>query len=96
MPVGGLAILITLTRVAEFRPPHARRIDFAGFTVFRIGLVALIYGLIESSQHGWGSGRVIGALAIAAVTLTAFPFVELSQRQPMFDLNLFRQPTFVA
>jgi predicted MFS family arabinose efflux permease len=28
--------------------------------------------------------------------LTAFPFVELRQRQPMFDLNLFRKPTFVG
>jgi EmrB/QacA subfamily drug resistance transporter len=96
LPIGVAAILITLTRVAEFRPPHARRIDFAGFTAFTIGLVALVYGLIESSQHGWGSGRVIGALALAAVTLTAFPFVELRQRQPMFDLSLFRKPTFVG
>ena len=96
LPVGVAAILITLTRVAEFRPPQARRIDFAGFTVFTIGLVALVYGLIESSQHGWGSGRVIGALAIAAVTLTAFPFVELRQREPTFDLTLFRKPTFVG
>jgi EmrB/QacA subfamily drug resistance transporter len=96
LPIGVLAILITLTRVAEFRPPHPRRIDFAGFAVFTIGLVALVYGLIESSQHGWNSGRVIGGLAIAAVMLTAFPFVELRQRQPMFDLNLFRKPTFVG
>jgi predicted MFS family arabinose efflux permease len=96
LPIGVAAILITLTRVTEFRPPHARRIDLAGFTVFTTGLVALVYGLIKSSQHGWGSERVIGALAIAAVMLTALPFVKLRQRQPMFDLNRFRKPTFVG
>jgi EmrB/QacA subfamily drug resistance transporter len=96
VPVGVVAILITLTRVAEFRPPHARRVDFAGFIVFTIGLVGLVYGLIESGQHGWGSGRVVGALAIGAAMLIAFPLVELRQRQPMFDLNLFRKPTFVG
>ena len=28
LPIGVVAIVITLTRVQEFRPPHARRIDW--------------------------------------------------------------------
>ena len=96
LPVGALAILITLTRVQEFRPPHARRIDFVGFALFTIGLTALVYGLIESSRRGWGSGLVIGALVVAAVMLVAFPLAERLVREPMFDLSLFRKPTFVG
>src|SRR3984957_429594 len=96
LPVGALAILITLTRVQEFRPPHARRIDFVGFALFTIGLTALVYGLIESSRRGWGSGLVLGALVVAAVMLVAFPLAERLVREPMFDLSLFRKPTFVG
>jgi EmrB/QacA subfamily drug resistance transporter len=96
LPIGILAIAITLTRVHEFRPTHARRIDLPGFAMFTLGLVALVYGLIESSRRGWGDGVVIGALVIAAVMLAAFPIVERLQREPMFDLTLFRKPTFVG
>jgi MFS family permease len=96
LPVGIAAIAITLTRVQEFRPTHARRVDLAGFAVFTLGLVALVYGLIESSQRGWGDPVVIGAFAVTVLMLAAFPIVERLQRQPMFDLTLFRKPTFVG
>ena len=96
VPIGIIAVAITLTRVQEFRPPHPRRIDLPGFAVFTLGLVALIYGLIESGQRGWGDSVVIGALIVAVVMLAAFLIVEHLQRQPMFDLNLFRKPTFVG
>jgi EmrB/QacA subfamily drug resistance transporter len=96
IPIGVIAIAITMTQVGEFRPPTARRIDFPGFAVFTVGLVALVYGLIESSLDGWGDTKVIVALVLSVVLLVAFPFVELVQRQPMVDLKLFRKPTFLG
>ena len=95
LPIGALAILVTLTRVREFRPSHARQIDVPGVVVFTGALFALVYGLIESS-HGWGSARVVVALAISVVLLIVFPVLERSRPQPMFDLSLFRKPTFVG
>ena len=96
LPIGAVAILVTLIGVHEFRPPHPRRIDVPGFTVFTLGLLALVYGLIESGQEGWGATRVLVALAIAVVSLAAFPVVERVRREPMFDLALLRKPTFVG
>jgi EmrB/QacA subfamily drug resistance transporter len=95
LPVGIAALAITLTRVQESRPPHARRVDVAGFLVFTVGLVSLVFGLIESSERGWGD-TVVVAFVLAAVLLAAFPVVEKLQDQPMFDLSLFRKPTFVG
>ncbi len=96
LPIGAVAILITLTRVREFRPPKARRIDVPGFIVFTAGLFSLIYGLIEAGRDGWGSTHVIVALALAVVLLAAFPLVERARKEPMFDLRLFHKPTFVG
>ena len=96
LPLGALAILITLIGVQEFRPPHSRRLDIAGASIFTFGLVALVYGLIESGRAGWGSTRVLAALALAVVALAAFPIVERTRREPMFDLALLRKPTFVG
>jgi EmrB/QacA subfamily drug resistance transporter len=96
IPVGVVAILLTLIGVQEFRPPDSRRIDLPGGAIFALGLVALIYGLIESSSSGWGSARVIIALAVALAALASFPLIERMRRQPMFDLSLLRKPTFVG
>jgi EmrB/QacA subfamily drug resistance transporter len=96
LPIGALAILVTLTRVREFRPPHARRLDVPGVLVFTGALFALVYGLIESSRSSWASTNVIVSLVIAVVLLAAFPLLERARREPMFDLSLFRKPTFVG
>ena len=96
VPLGIAAIAITLRYVQESKPPHARRIDFAGFAVFTLGLLALIYGLIRANGHGWTNTTSVVCFGIAVALLTAFPFVERAVRQPMFDLSLFRKPTFVG
>jgi EmrB/QacA subfamily drug resistance transporter len=96
IPIGIAALAVTLLKVDESRDPQARRIDYAGFTTFSAGLAALVYGLIRSNEDGWGSTTVIGALAVAAVLLTAFVIVERVQREPMFDLSLVKVPTFVG
>jgi EmrB/QacA subfamily drug resistance transporter len=96
IPIGVVAVALTLLRVEESRDPEASRPDWRGFVTFSSALGLLVYGLIESSTHSWGSGRVVGSLVTALVLLAAFVVVELRQRQPMFDLSLLRNPTFVG
>lgn len=96
VPIGVFAIAVTITRVAEFRPPHHRRIDLVGFSLFTLGLTALVFGLIESGFRGWGSTEVVVSLIIAGVALAAFPVAEHFLSQPMFDLRLFRKPAFAG
>lgn len=96
IPIGIFAIAVTLTRVQEFRPTQHRRIDLVGFLLFTVGLTALVYGLIESGFHGWGSTEVMVALIIAVVSLVAFPIAEHFIKQPMFNLALFKKPAFVG
>jgi EmrB/QacA subfamily drug resistance transporter len=94
VPIGVLALLVTLREVAESRAPVARRPDWAGFVTFTLGLTALVYGLIRSHPDGWGSSTVVGSLAAAVVLLALFVLIELRTRAPMLDLTLLRVPTF--
>ena len=94
LPIGAVAVAITLLRVAESRAPVARRPDWIGFVLFTAALSALVYGLIESNERSFGSALVLGCLIGAAVLLAAFVVAESRMRQPMFDLTLFRKPTF--
>jgi EmrB/QacA subfamily drug resistance transporter len=96
IPLGVIAVLMTLVGVQEARQPGAPRIDLPGGAVFTLGLVGLIYGLIESGSSGWNSAPVITALTVAAVALVSFPLIERRRRQPMFDLSLLRKPTFAG
>jgi EmrB/QacA subfamily drug resistance transporter len=94
IPIGAVALTVTIRRVRESRAPQARRPDWAGFVVFTIGLAALVYGLIRSHADGWGSTTVVASLAAAVVLLATFLVIEARTREPMLDLHLLRVPTF--
>jgi EmrB/QacA subfamily drug resistance transporter len=96
LPVGVLTLLVTLRAVHESRDPDPRRLDWAGFVTFSAGLALLVFGLIRSNDAGWGSGEVLGSLAASLILLLAFAIAETVQREPMFDLSLFRVPTFIG
>jgi EmrB/QacA subfamily drug resistance transporter len=94
VPFGIVAVLISVLRVSESRAPQASGPDWPGFVIFTVALSSLVYGLIESNQKSFSNGLVLGCLAAAAVLLAVFVFVERHRAHPMFDLSLFRLPTF--
>jgi len=94
IPVGVIALAVTLWRVAESRDAERHGVDVPGFALFTGALIALVYGLIRAGEQGWGDSGVAICLASAAVLLAAFLAVERLRRQPMFSLSLFRVPTF--
>jgi EmrB/QacA subfamily drug resistance transporter len=96
VPIGAIAVFLTLSKVAESRDPQGARLDIPGFVTFTGALAALVLGLIESGQKGWGSTLVEACLIASAVLIVAFVAVERSQRAPMLDLTLFRRPAFVG
>jgi EmrB/QacA subfamily drug resistance transporter len=96
IPIGVVVVVMTMLRVDESRDPEARGLDWLGFLTFSSALGLLVYGLIQSGSHAWGSALIVGTLAGAAGLLVAFVVVELVQARPMFDLSLLRNRTFVG
>jgi EmrB/QacA subfamily drug resistance transporter len=96
VPIGIGAVFLTLARVDESRESGARRPDFIGLITFSGALGAIVYALIKSSALGWGSTTIVACLVGGGVLLIAFLVAELLQSAPMFDLSLFRKPTFVG
>jgi EmrB/QacA subfamily drug resistance transporter len=95
VPVGIAAIVAAFVFIDESRDTSQnQRPDVPGLVTSAVGLFALTYALIEANDHGWGSARIVGAFALAAVSLIAFVVLELRQRRPMLKLALFRNPTF--
>ncbi|MGH9106243.1 MAG: MFS transporter [Acidimicrobiales bacterium] len=94
VPIGVVAMAATLWRVEESRQEHPGRPDWAGFVLLTAGLVGLVYGLTEAGEIGWGSTRVVASIAIGVAVLACFALAERRSANPMFDLALFRIPTF--
>src|SRR5262249_25962485 len=96
LPVGGIALAITGWKVAESRDERAARPDWPGFVTFSGALACLVYALIESGRAGFGATSVVVNFVAAGVLLVAFIVIEARGTHPMFDLGLFRVPTFVG
>jgi MFS transporter, DHA2 family, integral membrane protein len=80
--------------VPKSRDPEQGRLDPVGAGLSIVGIVALVYGLIQAPSEGWASGRTLTAFAIAAVVLTVFVLWELRAEEPMLDIRYFRNPAF--
>lgn len=96
VPIGAAAIAITLGQVQESRAEHVHRPDWVGFVLLTAGLVVLVYGLIRAGETTWGSSSVLACLVAGGVLLAAFLVAESRVAHPMFDLSLFRVPTFLG
>jgi EmrB/QacA subfamily drug resistance transporter len=97
VPIGIAAVVMTMLKVQESQQPGAQRPDFIGVVTFSGALGALVYALIKGNSKGWGSTEILACLIGSAVLLTAFLVAEVVQRdRAMFDLKLFRKPTFTG
>lgn len=97
VPVAAAGIAILFARGEESRDPSApRRIDLAGVTVLAVGLTAIVFGLVEANEWGWGSARTLGLLAAGAVALTGFWALEHRRENPLVDFSLFRNRPYLG
>jgi EmrB/QacA subfamily drug resistance transporter len=73
-----------------------RRFDIAGAVTITGALVALVYAVVEAPEVGWGSGRTLGLLALAAVLTVVFVGIESRSAAPLAPLGVFRSRPLVG
>jgi DHA2 family multidrug resistance protein len=101
IPVGALSILLTKLLVSD--PPWLKakksagvKVDYVGFALLALGLGSLQVILDKGERNDWFETRYILVLAIVtAVCLVAVYFWELIQKQPIIDVRLFHNRTFL-
>jgi len=80
--------------VPKSKDPEQGQLDPVGAVLSIVGVVALVYGLIQAPEVGWASPETLGAFAIAAVVLAVFVLWELRVDEPMLDIRYFKSPAF--
>ncbi len=94
VPLALIVLYIVFRHVPESRDPDARRLDLPGALLATLGLGGVVYGLIESSNRGFGDPLVLGALVVGFLALAGFVFVERRSNEPMMPLSLFKSRNF--
>ncbi len=82
MPPGGSSPAVGSTCSAPSASPRA--------------LAALVYGIVQAPEVGWGSARTWLVLAGAAALLVGFVALQASRREPLIRLGIFRAPNLGA
>ena len=65
VPIGVVVLAITALKLVESRDPNPPRIDLPGQVTLVGGLFALVYGLLNAAEDGWGATPVVVALGAA-------------------------------
>ena len=90
MPVGLIALALTPLLLEESRDLRVKSFDAPGAVLVTAGLVALVFGITQASDYGWGSGATIGIFLASAALLVSFLVWEMRAAEPLMPLSIFR------
>ena len=95
VPIGIAAFLVLRLKVVNLPGPETR-IDWPGAATFSGFMFLTVFATIRGHTEGWTSPVIVGSYIGAALLLVAFILIEVRRKFPMFDLRLFRNPTFIG
>jgi DHA2 family multidrug resistance protein-like MFS transporter len=95
VPVMALLLVVGPILLPEYRDPNAGRMDLPSAALSLVAVLAVIYGIKHSAEHGFGWLPAVIVVLGLAVGLV---FVRRQRRlaHPLIDLSLFRTPAFSA
>lgn len=96
LPVGLVALALTLRYVPESRAARPRRADPVGQLLVVALLGSVTYGIIEAPVAGWGSPLILGCAAVAVAALVALLRYEPRRPEPLIDPRFFRSAPSAA
>jgi EmrB/QacA subfamily drug resistance transporter len=94
VPIGLIAILLTVLYVPESRAPHARRLDPVGQLLVVAALASLTYAIIQGPRAGWGSAEILGLFIFAFLGVAFLIFYERRRFEPLLEVGFFRSAPF--
>lgn len=95
VPMVAIGIAACALLLPETRDSAAPRVDFPSSALTALGFGALVFGIVEAPERGWGSAVVPASLAAAVLLLAALVLRERCLPRPTLDVTLLRDRGFL-
>ncbi|HET6742595.1 MAG TPA: MDR family MFS transporter [Kribbella sp.] len=94
VPICLAAIVLAVRTLPPDPAPAAAALDLTGLLLVSPAIAAIIYGLSQVGDHGFGHAAVLVPIVLGVILLAAF--VLRRTAEPLIDLALFRTRSFAA
>ncbi|WP_405536135.1 MFS transporter [Streptomyces sp. NBC_00075] len=88
VPVALAVLIIAPTVIKESRPDERPKLDLPGAISVTLGLLAIVFGLTQAGEKGWGSADALLPLAAGVALLFVFYAVERKVSAPLVPLSV--------
>ncbi|MDI1461443.1 DHA2 family efflux MFS transporter permease subunit [Catellatospora sp. KI3] len=94
VPIVLFALIVVPRLIKESRMVRdGNRFDFLGAITATLGLVSVVYALLQGVQHEWGSSEVLVPLIVGVALLIGLVGIEARSRAPLIPLWFFGDRT---
>jgi EmrB/QacA subfamily drug resistance transporter len=102
IPIGVLTFVSALAIVPDLRPGRRHRLDLGGVVLASLGLLGVIFGLIEGQRYDWGTvwawitiPEIIGA---GVLVLATFVLVQWRRqdKEPLLPFVVFKDRNYTV
>ncbi|MEI0739572.1 DHA2 family efflux MFS transporter permease subunit [Paenibacillus sp. JTLBN-2024] len=94
LPFAIIATLIGIFFLKNVTKVTKPKFDAVSVILSTIGFGGLLYGFSDAGTDGWGSREVVWSLAVGAVALIAFVWMQLKSKNPMLEFRIFKYNMF--
>lgn len=96
VPIGVALWIVASASLVPSRVADRAALDVPGAITVTLGIGALVYGISQAQQDGWGSIQVVVALVASAGLLAAFLAIERRSRAPLVPLPVLRRRNIIV
>ena len=93
-PIALVAFIASAILAPASREPNATRLDIGGALLSIVGFGGLLAAIIEGPERGWSDPLVVAGFVAAVVCLVGFVAFERKIKDPLLDMNFFRNRRF--
>ncbi|WP_308635516.1 DHA2 family efflux MFS transporter permease subunit [Paenibacillus silvisoli] len=95
LPIGIVAVIVGIKYLPQFEQgSKAPRLDMLGMILAPIAFAALAYGVSEGGRTSWTADNTLWGLIGGGIALILLIIVELTHKQPLLELRVFRSSDF--